>query len=50
MERIKDETLKDIRGGILKIALAKLAIGIGIGISFIVGMINGYQNPIPCNK
>ena len=50
MEQIKDENLKAIRGGLLKIALGKVAIGVGIGISFIIGMINGYQNPLPCNK
>jgi len=50
MEQIKEESLKEIRGGLLKIALSKVAIGVGIGISFIIGMINGYQNPLPCNK
>ena len=50
MEQIKEESLKEIRGGLFKIALSKVAIGVGIGISFIIGMINGYQNPLPCNK
>ncbi len=50
MVKLKEEELKDIQGGLLKIAISKVAIGVGIGISFIVGLIHGYQNPLPCNK
>jgi len=50
MAKLNDEELKGIQGGLLKIAMSKIAIGIGIGISFIVGVLHGYQNPLPCNK
>ena len=47
---MKDEELKNIHGGLLKLAISKSLIGLGIGISFLIGMINGYQNPLQCNN
>ena len=53
MEQLNKEELKNIKGGLLKIvaakAITKAAIGIGIGFSFFVGLVNGYQRPLPCN-
>ena len=50
MVKLNDKELKSIQGGLLKIALGKVAVGVGIGISFLVGLLHGYQNPLPCNK
>ena len=50
MEKLNDVELQNIHGGLLKIAVSKVLIKLGIGFSFLVGVINGYQNPIQCNN
>ena len=50
MEKLNNEELKRINGGLLKIAAARVLFRVGIALSFVVGLVNGYQNPLPCNK
>ncbi len=50
MEKMNDKELKSIHGGLLKIAAAKILLKIGVGLSFFIGVVNGYQNPIQCNN
>jgi len=50
MEKMNDNELKNIHGGLLKIVAAKALIKLGIGLSFLIGMVNGYQNPLQCNN
>ncbi|MBQ4030308.1 MAG: class IIb bacteriocin, lactobin A/cerein 7B family [Bacilli bacterium] len=50
---LNNKELKEVKGGLWRIiavkGAAKVAIGIGIGFSFLVGLVNGYQRPLPCN-
>ena len=50
MEKLNENELKSIHGGLLKIVTAKVLIKLGIGISFLIGALNGYQNPLQCNN
>ncbi len=50
MEKLNEIELKSIHGGLLKIAAAKVLIKLGIGLSFLIGVVNGYQNPLQCNN
>ena len=46
MELIKNEELKKIDGGGIS---AWTALGIGAGIVFLVGVIDGFVRPLKCN-
>ena len=50
MEELNREELQNIKGGFLRIALAKVAMKFGVALAFAVGLINGIQNPLPCNR
>lgn len=49
MNIIAKEELHDINGGLLKLTAAK-AIGLGFGISFIIGVISGLVRPYSCSS
>lgn len=44
MNEIGKEELKQIEGGILKIAVSKWIIGLGAATTFLLGLFNGYSN------
>ena len=44
MKKLTNNELKNIKGGSLSVS----ALGIGIGISVIVGVVSGFTNPEPC--
>lgn len=46
MEKLKDNELKEVNGGISTIA----AIGIGLAITFIAGIIDGLARPKKCRS
>jgi lactobin A/cerein 7B family class IIb bacteriocin len=45
--KIKDEELKQINGGVIKWGLG---IAIAAGVTFIIGLVDGYVRPLACNK
>ena len=47
MEELKKEKLKEITGGGLTLWSA---IGIGAGIVFLIGVIDGFVRPLPCHE
>jgi len=50
MENITNEELQSINGGVLKIAASKFLVAAGAAVSFLIGLVNGYQRPLSCNK
>jgi len=44
---LSEYELKNINGGAFKFGIGAL---IGAGISFIIGLIDGYMRPLSCNK
>ncbi len=44
MNIIEKKELKQIEGGIFKVAVAKWAIGLGAAATFLIGLFNGYSN------
>ena len=50
MEKLDNQELKQIQGGLFRLAASKALIGIGVGLSFLIGLVNGFQNPLPCNN
>ena len=44
METINKEELKQVEGGILKIAVGRWIIGLGAATTFLIGLFNGYSN------
>lgn len=45
--RLTDLELKQVNGGAFKFGLVTI---IGAGISFLIGLIDGYMRPLSCNK
>lgn len=50
MGNIKKEELHDIKGGMFIMKLPKIGIVISFGITLLTGIVNGFQNPLPCNS
>lgn len=48
MKELKTDELKNINGGFI-ISLGGVAL-ISVGVPFVVGILDGIVNPIPCNK
>ncbi len=46
MKKLKDNELKKVEGGGVNIGLW---IGIGAGISFLIGLVDGIIRPLKCN-
>ena len=44
MQVIEKEELKQINGGILKLAVSKWVLGLGVATTFLIGLFNGYSN------
>ena len=47
MEKINKQELKNITGGAFRIGIG---IGIAAGITFLIGVIDGYVRPLACRK
>lgn len=47
MKKIKNNELKNIYGGGFNFGIAAM---IGAGITFIIGIIDGYIRPLACNR
>lgn len=47
MNKIKEENLKEVKGGAVNWGLAA---GIGAVVSFIIGVVDGLINPKKCNS
>lgn len=47
MKKVEDNELKNIQGGGFSWGIAA---GIVAGITFIIGVIDGYVNPVKCNN
>ena len=45
--KLNELELKQINGGAFKFGLGAI---IGAGISFLIGLIDGYMRPLSCNK
>lgn len=48
MKELKTDELKDIDGGFC-ISLGGIAL-ISVGVPFVIGILDGIVNPLPCNK
>ena len=47
MEKIKKQELKNIYGGGFNLGIAAIIVA---GITFIIGLLDGYVRPLACNK
>ena len=47
MREIKIEEMKKVEGGMSEIAIAGIVTGV---ITFVIGVLSGYSNPVKCNN
>lgn len=47
MKELKETELKEINGGAVKFGIVA---AIAAGITFIIGIIDGYKRPLACNR
>ena len=50
MDKINNQELKKIQGGFLKFKMPRIGILVSVGLTFLTGIVNGFQNPLPCNS